>query len=178
MLQMRVNEHTYVVTEYQECVVSGSGNFTRRFCPDVWRNWSVFSLCVVSVRRRWMLTMSHVVEATTNDDHSAALDSGSGNPSSASGSRRSAGGVQRRGALRQKDVFHVKEHAFVARFFKQPTFCSHCTDFIWSDTKLHFCAFIGGSRIFFRGGDFVDPTTTEGSGLRKNFMHLWIRTWA
>lgn len=42
------------------------------------------------------------------------------------------GGIQRRrGAIKHARVHEIRGHQFVATFFRQPTFCSLCTEFMW-----------------------------------------------
>uniref|UniRef100_A0A3B5M5V7 Phorbol-ester/DAG-type domain-containing protein n=1 Tax=Xiphophorus couchianus TaxID=32473 RepID=A0A3B5M5V7_9TELE len=40
---------------------------------------------------------------------------------------------KRQGAVRRR-VHQVNGHKFMATYLRQPTYCSHCRDFIWSES--------------------------------------------
>jgi hypothetical protein len=39
--------------------------------------------------------------------------------------------IRRGGGMKKEKVHVVKNHKFVAKQFKTPTFCCHCKDFLW-----------------------------------------------
>ncbi|EDQ89598.1 uncharacterized protein MONBRDRAFT_25110, partial [Monosiga brevicollis MX1] len=49
--------------------------------------------------------------------------------------RVATGKIRREGGIRRQKVHVVQGHRFAAKFFKQPTFCAHCKEFIWGLNK-------------------------------------------
>ncbi|CAH1784212.1 unnamed protein product [Owenia fusiformis] len=50
--------------------------------------------------------------------------------------KQQTGGItRRRGAMKLQKVHESRGHQFIAKFFKQPTFCTFCNEFLWGLNK-------------------------------------------
>lgn len=51
-----------------------------------------------------------------------------------------AGGItRRRGAIKHQKIYEVKGHKFIEKFFRQPTFCAFCKEFLWCVYTMYIC---------------------------------------
>jgi len=50
---------------------------------------------------------------------------------SAASGGKTAHVFRREGAVKRQKIHEERGHKFVAKFFKQPTFCCHCKEFLW-----------------------------------------------
>ncbi|XP_073848686.1 inactivation no afterpotential C [Musca autumnalis] len=86
----------------------------------------------------------------------------------------------RRGGMKRKGLEIINGHKFAVRFFKQPTYCGHCKEFIWGFGKQGYqcedCRF----NIHQKCCKFVvfkcPGTETDIDGECAKVKHAWVST--
>ncbi|XP_077286016.1 putative protein kinase C delta type homolog [Arctopsyche grandis] len=76
-------------------------------------------------------SMSSSSNPTTSRANSAAVDGSPGEPQQSKAKKIS----KRRGAIKHHRIHESNGHKFAAKFFRQPTFCAFCKEFLWGFGK-------------------------------------------
>jgi len=85
----------------------------------------------------------------------------------------------RRGAQKRRKVHIINKHRFIARFFNQPAFCSHCQKFLWGFGKQGYCCELCSMVLHKKCHEQVigtcpvaDKTQTNDESVRKSNQQL------